>query len=385
MRTIAIVAVCLMFVLAVGSFSVLAQAPSDTGTDVSEPQAGGVKSLEDRIKHLEDALQRPVEGEKWYDRLQIGGLIEVEAGYQKIDFNDPAVEDEKTGDVDLATVELVVDARIAAHVNGHVMFKYEDDDLFVDEGFITLSGSEAVPAYLITGRQYIPFGFFDSHFVTDPNTLLLGETNEGAAVAGYRFGGRMFDVSVGAFNGRIDKAGDDDTVDSFVAAIVAQPFEALMLGASYTSNLASSDALSEFVTDRDDNGEIGPIGDRVGGWSALVTFEFLERCKLIGEYVAALDEFQAGELYDAADTKARDLSAWNLELGAQIIDNLELAVRYGGSDDGGADFLPESQYGAVLNWGLYENTNLALEYLHDEFEDDIRESDSVIAQLAVVF
>ena len=48
------------------------------------------------------------------------------------------------------------------------------EDVFVDEGFIVLSGSEAFPAYLIAGRQYIPFGDFDSHFVTDPSTLILG-------------------------------------------------------------------------------------------------------------------------------------------------------------------------------------------------------------------
>jgi hypothetical protein len=100
---------------------------------------GGVKSIEDRVKQLEEAIGRKVEGEKWYDRIQISGLVEVEAGYGKTDFNDPALEDEKTSDVDLATVELVVDARIVDHVNAHVMFKYEDDDVFVDEGFITLT------------------------------------------------------------------------------------------------------------------------------------------------------------------------------------------------------------------------------------------------------
>ena len=78
-------------------------------------------------------------------------------------------------------------------------------------------------------------------------------------------------------------------------------------------------------------------------------------------------------------------SAWNVELGASIIDNIELAVRYGGSDDGGAEFLPESQYGSVLNWGFFENTNLALEYLHYKYEDDAQTVDALTAQLAVEF
>lgn len=345
--------------------------------ETAEEKAGGVKSLEKRIEQLEEAIGRPVAGDKWVDRLQISGLIEVEAYHEKVDYKDPTSPDETTSDVDLATVELVVDARIVAHVDGHVMFKYEDDDVFVDEGFIMLTGSDTFPAYLIAGRQYIPFGDFDSHFVTDPNTLILGETNVGSVVAGYRFGDERIEISVGAFNGKIDNVGGDNAIDSVVASIVAQPFEALMVGASYTSNLASSDTFSEFVVD--------PIDDLVGGWSAFVNFQFFERFKFIGEYVAAVENFNAGEIYDAADMQKRQPSAWNLELGAVIVDRLELAVRYGGSDGGGAEFLPESQYGSVLNWGFFKNTNLAFEYLHDEYEDDTHETDTLTVQLAVEF
>ena len=378
MRKLSLLFSCLISVCA-NAYPVMAQDSISSDPSELSAKVGGVKSLEDRIKQLEEAVNRQPKSDKWYDRIQISGLIEAEASHGKTDFKDPASEDEKTSDVDLATVELVVDAKIAAHVEGHVMFKYEDDDLFVDEGFITLAGSESFPAYLIAGRQYIPFGDFETHFVTDPNTLVLGETNEGAAVAGYRFGGEMVDVSVGAFNGGAKEMGKDEAIDSFVGSIVVNPIENLMFGASYTSNLAGSDTFNTVVVDPDN------LDSMVGGWSAFVNFKFLERVKLIGEYVGALDNFKAGEIYDVADTKARKPSAWNVELGVAIIDNLELAGRYEGSDDGGADFLPESQYGAVLNWGFFKNTNLALEYLHGEFEDDAQETDSFIAQLAIEF
>lgn len=342
-------------------------------------KAGGVTSIEDRLKKLEESIGCEVLGDKWYDRIQISGLIEVEAGYEKIDFEDPGEEDEKTSDVDLTTVELAVDAKIVDHVEGHVLFKYEEDDVFVDEGFIALTGTEAFPAYLIAGRQYIPFGNFDSHFVTDPTTLVLGETNEGAVVAGYRFGGEMVDISLGAFNGSAQETGDDDMIDSYVASVAVNPMEGLMFGASYTSNLAGSDSFNEVVVDPDN------LDSLVGGWNAFVSYEFLERFKIIGEYVGALDEFEAGEIYDAADGTRRQPAAWNIEIGTAITENIEVAARYGGSDDGGADFLPETQYGAIVNWGLFKNTNLALEYLHGEFEDDAQETDSIIAQLAIEF
>ena len=348
-------------------------------------EAGGVTRLEERIDKLEEAVGRTVGGDAWFDRIQLSGAIEVEAGYQKVDYSDPATDDEKGSDVDLATVELGVDVRIAKHVDGHVLFKWEDDDLFVDEGFITLSGSEAFPAYLIAGRQYVPFGNYDSHFVTDPNPLVLGETNEGAVVAGYVIGDDLVDIAVGAFNGKTEEAGeDDDMIDGYVASVSAQPLDGLALGVSYISSLASSDSLSEVVTDRTGDGEADPIEDLVAGWSAFVTFEFLDRFRLIGEYTATLDEFEAGELYSDTETTDREPSAWNAEFGVMVVDTVELAIRYGGSDDGG-DFLPETQYGGVVNWGVFESTNLALEYMHDEFEDDGDEVDTITAQLAIEF
>jgi hypothetical protein len=357
----------------------MAQAADKADPSAADP--GGVKSLEDRITHLEEAIDRPVENDKWHDRLKIGGLIEIEAGYGRVDVDNPAEDDEKTSDVDLTTVELVVDAHIAAHIDGHVMFKYEEDDLFLDEGFITLTGSEKFPAYLIAGRQYIPFGSFESHFITDPATLELGETNEGAVVAGYRLGCDWVDISLGAFNGKIEEAGSDDHILNFVGRIAVTPLENFTLGFSYTSNLAAADALADQVMS-------GQVRDEVGGWSVFATATLFERLTIHAEYLAAIDAFQAGEIYSLADTDRRKPAAWNVEMGYALTDRWQMALRYSGSTDGDAgsgEFLPETQYGAVVNWGPYANTNLALEYLHSDFENDYQSSDAVVVQLAIGF
>ena len=93
----------------------------------------------------------------------------------------------------------------------------------------------------------------------------------------------------------------------------------------------------------------------------------------------------------AAVAGLKDVPVLVRELGRErrlevaLVENVELAIRYGGSDDGGADFLPETQYGAVVNWGFFENTNLAVEYLHGEFEEDYQETDTITAQLAIQF
>jgi len=387
MKKMAIWLMC--FTLIGAAFPAMAQEDSEPASSTTG-KVGGVKSLEKRIRQLEEAIGRDVESDKWYDRIQISGLVEVEAAHEKIDVKNPPPGDEMNSTIDLATMELAIDAKITRHVDAHVMFEYGESEVFVDEGFITLVGTEEYPAYLIAGRQYIPFGFFDSFFVTDPTTLILGETNNGAAVAGYRFRREMVDVSAGIFNGWVGKTNSDNTIDGFVVSVVAAPTEGLMLGASYTSNLAASDSLSEFIADLDGDGDPDDnITSLVGGWSMFASYEFLDRFKIIGEYVGADSKFKAGELYDPADTKECQPAAWNLELGVGIIEDLEVAARYGGSKDGGdpvsGEFLlPESSYGAVLNWGIWE-CNLAFEYLHGEFDKDFQTTDTYTVQLAVEF
>ena len=100
------------------------------------------------------------------------------------------------------------------------------------------------------------------------------------------------------------------------------------------------------------------------------------------DVILSLDEFEAGELsFDGG--KEFQPETWNLELAYTATDRLEVAVKYEGGDDL-SDFLPEDQYGVAVTYGLFENTSLALEYLHGEFKND-DERDLVTTQLAVEF
>ena len=66
-----------------------------------------------------------------------------------------------------------------------------------------------------------------------------------------------------------------------------------------------------------------------------------------------------------------------------VTEDLEVAIKYEGSDYA-LDFIPEKQYGAAITYGLFNNTSLALEYLHGEFEND-DERDLLTGQLAIEF
>jgi hypothetical protein len=46
--------------------------------------------------------------------------------------------------------------------------------------------------------------------------------------------------------------------------------------------------------------------------------------------------------------------------------------------------LPETQYGVVAAYGIFENTSLAVEFMHNQFENDDEEN-HITVQLAIEF
>jgi hypothetical protein len=334
--------------------------------------AGGV-TLEERLAKVETALAKKNPQGAWPSNVSLSGAVEIEAGFTRYNPADPAADDTDESDVDLTKVELGLEARIVKYVTGQVVFLYEDDDLTVDEGFITLGIDEDMPFYLKAGKMVLPFGNYESHFISDPLPLELGETNEGAAVVG--FANDRMDISVGAFNADIDETGDDDTINAYVAAArISLPN--ITLGAAYISTLAEG-GLEDDITDN-----VGTLRDHIPGYSLFASVSLADKLFLEAEYVAALETFEAGELsFDGG--RALEPKAWNLELAYAPTARLEAALRYEGSEDGG-DWIPENQYGAVVSYGIFQHTTLALEYLHGEFEND-DERDAIVAQLAVEF
>jgi len=352
------------------------------------PTGPETQGLPERIRRIEEELQQKKEGVlgKWADKITLSGVIEAEAGYEDYDYDDPGEDDEDSSDIALATVELGVDVDIVKHVKGHVLFLWEEDDteeVVVDEGFITLDGEDVVPLYLNVGKLYVPFGNFESHFISDPLTLELGETRESALTVGYV--NEWMDVSVSAFNGDIDETGEDNHIESYVAsASFSLPEETvsnlgIRAGVSYISNIADSDGLQDYL---DEEYGVDEIKDYISGWSVFLSVSFMDKLFFEAEYVGATDNFEESDLGLDPGVKFEP-KTWNFELAYAATDQLEVAVKYEGGDDLG-NILPEDQYGAAVTYGLFKNTSIAFEYLHGEFEND-DERDLITTQLAVEF
>ena len=388
MRRLIIAALCLFMCGPLCSFPVFAEEMSNY-------------ELVERINQLEERLKSGVLPEGWADRVTLSGAVEMEAGYENTDFADPDAEDEDSGDLTLATAELGIDVDIAEHVAGSVLFLYEDDEsVAVDEAFIILDGKDALPLYLKAGKIYVPFGNFESNMISDPLTLELGETRETAVEVGFEYGG--FYGSVYAFNGDIDKDGEESHIDNYGACVgyaLEQDVFSMDIGASWINNIADSGGYSDATEEEAEAAEAFGIAfafrDYVPGISAHTIFNF-GPVTLIGEYVSLLEEPEwnitdivpgsMAALGLNSVEEGEKIAAWNAELGYTCsLGGKETTLAFGvqGVKDG-EEFFPEKRYLGALSVGIFEGTTMALEYCHDKFEND-DEADVLTAQLAIEF
>lgn len=313
--------------------------------------------------------------------------MEVEAGW-----TDPYSGDDES-DIVLATMELGIGARINDWTRADILFLHEEDDtdLEVDVGTITIAAPDG--RWALTGGQfYLPFGIFDSHMVSDPLTLELGETRESAVMLGAAK--KEFSGGVYLFNGENDPGGDQD-IDNWGAVLgYATEGEGLGLAANigFIDDLGDSDALQDTI-----DASLAAIGsgraatldgrrDDVHGWFAIAALTS-GRFTLIGEYLAATERFRANELMDGSGRLKPE--AWNVEAGAAFLltgRDATFALGVQGTRDAVALELPRRRYLATLSVWVLENTMLSFEWAHDEdygrSDDD---ADTVTAQVAVEF
>ena len=313
-------------------------------------------------------------------RVNIHGAVELEAGFSRLSRDSGS--DESSSDFSLATAELFIEAALNDYTKGVIHFLWEEGDeaVSIDEAFILLGQTDDVPWYAMGGRIYPAVGLFESSFVSDPLTLELFETQETALEIG--FANQWLNVGVGAFNSDVHEGGDDpdSMINSFYGRVQVTAPEGLIpgleitAGAAVFNNVASSDFLREQVVDQ-------TLSDLVAGWSVMGTVSY-RMFSLTAEYVAALDDFQSGELEYAGEESAKPW-AFNLELAVTPLDDWTFAVKYEAAGDVFEE-LPESRFGAVASWEFIPSTALSLEYLRGEYENGDT-VDAVTAQLAVEF
>ena len=330
-------------------------------------ERGEIENLKRRLAALEGREAEPDQPftlETFGKYLRLHGLLELEAFAEKMEGGD------ETSDLTLATAQVQLEVEINENIGGHVVFLYEeiegeDDTVEVDEALIHLTHPFAVfggKVGLYGGKMYVPFGKFNSHFVSDPLTLELGETNDTALYVDYLWRD-LVEFKTGFFNGEVDTVGDNNNIDSFVAAVEATPAEGLNFGVSYISDLAESDG--ELVS-----GDLPGDSYRssVAGGAAYLSASY-GMFTFEAEYLAALEKFDRAlvesnlALDEPSGLTGRRPRTWNLELALTPAAGWEVAVKA----EHAKDFLDDARrHGIVVAHGLFRNTSLALEYLHSD-------------------
>jgi len=309
------------------------------------------------------------------ERLTFSGLLEVEATAARMRQDDGRTQ--SSSDLVLATTQLGLGMTFTDRVRGSINFLYEEDttDFEVDEASVDFNLD---PFFARIGRIYLPFGVYHSHFISDPLTLELGETRETAALLGY--GRDLFSLSLFAFNGDSERLEEEDHIRDWGASLIFTPRDGIEFGGSYLADLADSDAAIVTTYER-----------RVPGWSAFVLAAG-SRGGILAEILGATRSFAAADLDGDGNGMGDKPTAWNVEAFWTMRDDLDLALRWEGSDE----FLgqPRRQYGLDLSWSPWPYATLSLEYLRGEFsrgfglnEEGIGldRRDQVTAQLALAF
>lgn len=327
--------------------------------------------LEKRIENLENkqtelyhnlSEKKSPGGSALSDKLNFGALVEVEAGYEDND------RDHQIGsDIVLATVELAFDAEVNDKVDGHVLLLWEEDEgpIAMDEGTITVKTPYGIDWTL--GKMYIPFGAYNSHFISDPFTLELGETNKSTIMATYNRG--AVTVNLGVFNGEKDETSTYTTdpannINNTYASVDVELNDgAVVLGASYISDIYETDL---------DVANVGsgiPVEEEIAGISAYAIIAFGD-FSIEGEYVAFQDDINPLDLgADVDDTLfGKSPEAFNSEIAYGYSDNLEIALRYETTSH--LYDLPEEQFGLALSYSFAESTTFAVEYLEGSYDSD---------------
>lgn len=272
-----------------------------------------------------------------FAETEFSGAIEVEATY-----NDDGTT--TTSDIAAATVELAVDHALNEKVDGHILFLYEDgennDRIAVDEASINFHPNDTTD--IVLGRQYAPFGSYESNMLSDPLPLEIGETQMDAALISKGFTENL-SGSAYVYQGTGNKVDDggislDYGSDNFNAGI----------GYISDANESNRSAVNVYA-----NGTVG-------------------RAMLMAEHV---------QLEKEAGAKP---TATQLEVGFDLGNDKVLALTAQQTDEAQALGLAKKAYGIAYSMPIYENTSFAAEYMNSEDYAGV-DSDSVTLQVAYEF
>lgn len=339
-------------------------------------QNARIQAQEQKIEEQASATSKFEEVmDKIGDRVSIHGSFDADLRFRgDYDSND-------TSEIAIDSIKVEMEAELAEWAKALMVFKYEEHEVFLDEGYLTLGATDDFPVFLKVGKMVTPFGDFRTYMLQDPFTQTLGEINDGTAAIGWSAGG--FTASVFAFNG-LDEVGDDAQING-VGAAVRYDYEeedglSFSVGAGIVNNLASAggvrDAMprsmtmwvgeEEVVIDVED----AQLHDTIAGLNLHAGVGYAGFGALV-EYTTALDDF------DARDVEFQGAGAQPSALNTELAYTMDIAghetvfaLGFQKTWEALALEFPEFRYSAAVAVGLIDGLTLTLEGFIDKDYDE---------------
>jgi len=295
--------------------------------------------------------QRDIELREVAEGLRIG--VQAGASAYRERQSETKVKDSSIDGLDLEFLYELTD-----RLNTQVLVNYEFDGtkrVFFEEVFAHYDFIEDGPWFIEAGRMEMPFGEYNSNFVEDPLTQVIGETYDGGAVFGYE--DDALEVVVAGFKGDFEKA-------NVLASVNFSQNDNLETGIYFSDNIGEAIELRDIQREallEDEDGELVP--NSVPGAGAFVAWN-IHPFLIDIEFITALDSFHPGLLED----DRRQPRAANVEIAFNHWKRWQFATRLETSK-----YLPESpkwQYGVAASYGITENLILTGNYLRAEYREE---------------
>ena len=220
------------------------------------------------------------------------------------------------------------------------------------------------PWSFTAGRQFLPFGLFETNLISDPLTLELGELNEISAQFELSSGG--IHGTIFGFDGDNEKVGDRGRpgCGAAIGFSLEREESEFALDLAFISDIGDTGKLQEVIS-----GTLGSnnVADHVPGWTASARLRY-ENLSLLGEYLASLKRFGVDEVEFAG--RGAKPSSWLVEAAYDFGlagKDATVAAGYQGLAEALALELPTRRFLAGLSVAMTETLALAIEWSYDDF------------------
>lgn len=314
----------------------------------------------------EDASAQQEEQAGW-EWLEIGGHLHLDSVFTR-----PEHEDGYTN-IGVSEIGLALAAAINDWTTLEAGFLYERTDLGerqssygADTAFLeTATLGFALPDgawSLAVGRQFLPFGVFDTRMISEPLTLEVGETNEISWSLGWESG--ALQATVFGFNGDdgLDSSGGLAGYGGAVSYSAEREESAVALNLALTSDFGYADNVLSVLADAAVGAQ---SAGRVAGLSAHGSWRY-GAVTIIGEYVGALETYASGEMQFAG--RGAKPASWMLEAAFDFVAggmDATVAAGYQATREAVALELPARRLLAVASVALSEPVTLGVEWARD--------------------